>query len=167
MVDVGRVGEIGGVVGRAVAESPYPLFEVALPRRVAAQVGEMGDAFQAIGCVGAEKSIRVRKHFYRVGYRIMAAVGIGNAEGYGVGAVGWVHVAWAVWGTVGGVGAIAEIPAPGAGHLKEISRKGEECGVAVTGIIGSKICDRCRVHDNVYGIVHHGNAIARRVLTLD
>ena len=120
MVDVRGIGEIGGVIGGAIAKSPDPLFEVALPRRVAAQVGEMGDTLQAIGRVVAEKGVGVGKDFYRMGYRIMAAVGIGNAERYGIGAVCWIDVARAVWCAIGGVGAIAKIPVPGAGHLQVI-----------------------------------------------
>jgi len=166
MVDVRGIGEIGGVVGGAIAKGPYPLFEVALPRRVAAQVGEMGDAFQAIWGIGAEKSIGVRQHAYRMGNCIMAAIGINNAERYGVGAVCRVHMARAVWGAVGGVGAIAKIPVPGAGHLQVIPRKGEESGVAITRIIGGKIRNRCWVHDHIDRIFHNGNAITQRVLAL-
>ena len=120
MVNVRRIGEICGVAGGTIAKGPYPLFEVALSWWVAAQVGEMGGAIQAIWGVGAEKCVGMRKDFYRMGYRIMAAVGIGNAERYGIGAVCWIDVARAVWCAIGGVGAIAKIPVPGAGHLQVI-----------------------------------------------
>ena len=67
MVDVGRGREGKGYRKTSVTKIPYPLLQEALLRRVLAQVGEMGDAAQAVGRVETKECRRMRKDHHRMG----------------------------------------------------------------------------------------------------
>ena len=92
MITVRVFGEQNGISRRAIAEIPYPLLNVALPRRIGTQVAECGCVIEAVRCVKTEERRRMRQHLNLMRNLVIAAVGINNAQGYGIGSIGSIKM---------------------------------------------------------------------------